>query len=253
MRLPVVMFGVFAVLLALTVGASPARPPASSPDQDQGNLIAAIQLPAGASLDRTDQITRQVTQAHRCRRRASGRQRLRRRRRHLQRHPVQHRPDLPGARSVRQAAAARATAEAIAADLRKRMAAIPAPTSRSSTPPPVRGIGTAGGFKMIIQDRTQHSLPGAGGGRQRGGRRGQQERPVPNAFVSFNTKTPRIYADIDRTKAEVLGVPDTNVFDTLQTYLGSTFINTSTIRTTPTRSTPRPTGHSATTPRRSAS
>jgi HAE1 family hydrophobic/amphiphilic exporter-1 len=44
--------------------------------------------------------------------------------------------------------------------------------------------------------------------------------------VTFNTKTPRIYADIDRTKAEVLGVPDTNVFDTLQTYLGSTFINT---------------------------
>ncbi|HEX3406018.1 MAG TPA: efflux RND transporter permease subunit, partial [Caulobacteraceae bacterium] len=49
---------------------------------------------------------------------------------------------------------------------------------------------------------------------------------VQNAFVSFNTKTPRVYADIDRTKAEVLGVRDSNVFDTLQTYLGSTFINT---------------------------
>ena len=49
---------------------------------------------------------------------------------------------------------------------------------------------------------------------------------VQNAFVSFNTQTPRVYADIDRTKAEVLGVPDAAVFDTLQTYLGSTFINT---------------------------
>src|SRR5206468_1999249 len=48
---------------------------------------------------------------------------------------------------------------------------------------------------------------------------------VTNAFVSFNTRTPRLFADIDRTKAEILGVPASNVFDTLQTYLGSTFIN----------------------------
>jgi multidrug efflux pump subunit AcrB len=48
---------------------------------------------------------------------------------------------------------------------------------------------------------------------------------VTGAFATFNTKTPRIYADIDRTKAEYLGVPDSSVFDTLQTYLGSTFIN----------------------------
>ena len=48
---------------------------------------------------------------------------------------------------------------------------------------------------------------------------------ISGAFVTFNTKTPRIFADIDRGKAEILGVPDSSVFSTLQTYLGSTFIN----------------------------
>ena len=48
---------------------------------------------------------------------------------------------------------------------------------------------------------------------------------IGNAYVGFNTKTPRLFADIDRQKAEILGVPDANVFGTLQTYLGSTFVN----------------------------
>ncbi|HXQ15564.1 MAG TPA: efflux RND transporter permease subunit [Caulobacteraceae bacterium] len=225
-RLPALMFGVFAVLLVITVFLLTGTPTGFIPNQDQGNLIAAIQLPAGASLDRTDQITREVTQVA------------------LKAPGVLAGSAYAGVDATSNATQSNTgqiylvldpfdqrlrrglTAEVIAADLRKRMAAIPGADVKIIDPPPVRGIGTAGGFKMIIQDRTQHTYQELEAAANAVADEANKSGVIQNAFVSFNTKTPRLYADIDRTKAEVLGVPDTNVFDTLQTYLGSTFINT---------------------------
>ena len=90
----------------------------------------------------------------------------------------------------------------------------------------MRGIGTQGGVKMIIEDRSGKA------DYQRLEKVAQNmvaalhdNADVSDAFESFNTKTPRIYAQIDRVKSEYLGVPDSQVFDTLQTFLGSSYIN----------------------------
>ena len=92
-------------------------------------------------------------------------------------------------------------------------------------PPSVPGIGTGGGFKLYVQDR-------AGRGPRAleqavGSIIGPANRTpgLVQVFTLFNTSTPQVYADIDRTKAEMLGVPITRFFDTLSTYMGSTFVN----------------------------
>src|SRR5205085_6703250 len=84
-------------------------------------------------------------------------------------------------------------------------------------PPSVPGIGTGGGFKLYVQDR-------AGRGPRAleqavGTLLGPANRApgLVQVFTLFNTSTPQIYADIDRTKAEMLGVPITRFFDTLST------------------------------------
>jgi hydrophobe/amphiphile efflux-1 (HAE1) family protein len=225
-RIPAIMFGVFAMLLVITVVLLTGTPTGFIPNQDQGNLIAAIQLPAGASLDRADQITQQVTHvalqapgvlagsAYAGVDATSGATQSNTGQIYLVLDPFEQR--------LRRGL----TAEMIAADLRKRMAAIPGADVKIIDPPPVRGIGTAGGFKMIIQDRTQHTYQQLEQAANAVADEANKSGVVQNAFVSFNTRTPRIYADIDRTKSEMLGVPNSGVFDTLQTYLGSTFINT---------------------------
>jgi HAE1 family hydrophobic/amphiphilic exporter-1 len=90
----------------------------------------------------------------------------------------------------------------------------------------VRGIGNAGGFKMMVQDKRGRGLPAA----RRGGPGPDRARPIETpglagVFSLFNTRTPKIYADIDRVKAEMLGVPADRVFETLEVYLGSAYVN----------------------------
>jgi multidrug efflux pump subunit AcrB len=92
-------------------------------------------------------------------------------------------------------------------------------------PPSVPGIGTGGGLKGYVQDRTGRGAPAlegaawmvAGGARQNPG--------FVQPFTLFNTRTPQIWAEIDRTKAEQLGVPIGRVFEALSIYMGSAFVN----------------------------
>ena len=92
-------------------------------------------------------------------------------------------------------------------------------------PPSVPGIGTGGGFKLYVQDRAgrgPRALEQAVGSIIGPA---NQTPGLVQVFTLFNTSTPQVYADIDRTKAEMLGVPITRFFDTLSTYMGSTFVN----------------------------
>jgi multidrug efflux pump len=92
-------------------------------------------------------------------------------------------------------------------------------------PPPVRGLGNGGGFKMMVQDRRGRglqTLEQATWGLVSGANQLPQARQV---FSTFSTGTPRYYLDIDRTRAEMLQVPVANVFEALQVYLGSAYVN----------------------------
>jgi HAE1 family hydrophobic/amphiphilic exporter-1 len=225
-RRPGWLFVVFAVLLVATGIVLSITPTGFIPAQDQGNLIVAIQLPAGASLDRTDKVLQEVSNtaletpgvlaasAYAGVDATSGVTQSNSAQIYLVLEPF----DARLAKGL--------TSERVADLLRGRLAQIPSADIRIIAPPPVRGIGNSGGFRMVIQDRTQHTYAELADAANQVAAAANRTGVVRGAFVSFNTQTPRIFADIDRTKAEVLGVNDSDVFATLQTYLGSTFINT---------------------------
>jgi HAE1 family hydrophobic/amphiphilic exporter-1 len=115
--------------------------------------------------------------------------------------------------------------DAILNDLRAQMQALREAFVLVIPPPSVPGIGTGGGFKLYVQDRAgrgPRALEQAVGGVLGPA---NQTPGLVQVFTLFNTSTPQVYADIDRTKAEMLGVPITRFFDSLSTYMGSTYIN----------------------------
>ena len=87
------------------------------------------------------------------------------------------------------------------------------------------GIGTGGGLKLYVQDRAGRGLPALEQATWSRRRIGGADAGFTQAFTLFNTHTPQIYADIDRTKAELLQVPIDRVFQTLSVYMGSAYIN----------------------------
>jgi HAE1 family hydrophobic/amphiphilic exporter-1 len=110
-------------------------------------------------------------------------------------------------------------------DLRAQMRGLREASVLVLPPPSVPGIGTGGGFKLYVQDRAgrgprplQQAVGSITG-------QANQTPGLVQVFTLFNTATPRFYADIDRTKAEMLGVPITRFFETLSTYMGSTYVN----------------------------
>jgi multidrug efflux pump subunit AcrB len=117
------------------------------------------------------------------------------------------------------------SAAAIQAELNRRLAKIQDAFIVAALPPPVRGIGTAGGFRMMVEDRAGH---GAAALRQVADAlvaRAKETPGVAQVFTQFETSTPQIYLDIDRTKAQLLGVNVTDVFNALQVFIGSSYVN----------------------------
>jgi hydrophobe/amphiphile efflux-1 (HAE1) family protein len=226
-RLVVVMLLIYVALIGLTTWRLSATPVGFIPAQDQGNVIMSAVLPHGASLARTDAVVRRTIPL------ALGV------------------PGVIGASSYAGVEASTQTTDASAgqayliessfedrarrhvtlngmiANLQKALSTIPDATIRILPPPPVRGIGTQGGVKMIVEDRT-----GAANDYVRLETVTQNlvnavnnDSNVSGAYQTFNTKSPRIHAEIDRVKAEYLGVSDSSVFDTLETMLGSSYVD----------------------------
>jgi hydrophobe/amphiphile efflux-1 (HAE1) family protein len=224
-RLLALMLVLYAGLLALTGWTLAVTPQGFIPTQDQGNVILSGTLPPGASLVRTDQVAQELIKS------------------------FQQEPGvLAGSVYAGVDPTTNVTAtngiqiylifqpfewrqkhhidyKDLLARLRKRAASFTDADVRVIEAPPVRGIGTTGGFKMIVESQSGGSLEQLGRVADSLAAAANKDPAISRAFVTFNTKTPRIYADIDRLKAEMLGVSDTNVFDTLQVYLGSEFVN----------------------------
>ncbi len=216
---------VYVGLLALAGWRFAATPVGFIPAQDQGYLIAVVQMPPGSALNRTDAVVHRAVEIARG---TPG---------------VKLAVSFAGLDGASFSNAPNAgtlfiqmedfpvrigkgfTGDSILADLRKRMSAIDSANVLVIPPPPVRGIGTGGGFKMMIQDRGGKgyaALEQATFGMMMAA---NQEPGLTSVFTLFNTATPRVYADIDRGKAELLGVEPSSVFSTMQTYLGSSYIN----------------------------
>ena len=221
-----IMLLIYGGLVGLTVWRLSATPAGFIPDQDQGFLIGVVQLPPGASLDRTADTMNRVRDIA-ARNGAvtdtasfagldgstfspasnSGVMFLRL-------SPQQDR------RGHDQGAAALAGQLTGAIAQQEDGAQV-----FFLSPPPVPGLGNGSGFSMMVQDRS-----GAGYGALQGATyaimgAAQQNHDVMQVFTLFNTGSPRIEAAVDRDRAELLGVQPAQVYEALGTYLGSTYIN----------------------------
>jgi HAE1 family hydrophobic/amphiphilic exporter-1 len=211
----------YALLIGLAVWRFAATPTGFIPAQDQGYLIAVVQMPPGASLQRTTEVLDQA-QAIALKNPATS-------------NTVAFAgfdgatfTNAPNAAAMfvsMKPHAERKDANAVANELRGALAPITAGNILVIPPPPVQGIGTGGGFKMMIEDRGGAGLQALEGVAFAMMMKANQAQGLAGAFTTFNTRTPRLYADIDRERAEQLGVPVQNVFATLGTYLGSSYIN----------------------------
>jgi len=211
----------YGCLIALAGWRFAETPTGFIPAQDQGYLIGVIQTPPGASLQRTTEVMREAqriavkTPGVRGTLAFAG----------LNGASFTNAPNAGTMFMDLMPKGERGSTDQLIKDLSGRFAQITAGDVFVIAPPPVRGIGTSGGYKMIIEDRSAAGYKALETVASRMAAQANQTPGLTRAFTTFNTKTPRLYADIDRERAERLGVPVENVFATLGTYLGSTYIN----------------------------
>ena len=224
-RISAVLLILYAGLLALTGQTVRGTPTGLIPPLDRGYLIAAFQLPPGATLARTDAVIRRASET------------------------VLQVPGVEGAvafvgfdgatftnapntgvifvtlKPFEERIAAGISFGAILGEVQGRLAQEREALALVIPPPSVPGIGTGGGFKLYVQDRSGR------GARELERVTGEivaaanQLPEIGMAFTLFNTATPMLRADVDRTKAEMLGVPLARVSEALSIYLGSIFVN----------------------------
>ncbi|MEP6885414.1 MAG: efflux RND transporter permease subunit, partial [Gammaproteobacteria bacterium] len=222
-----VVLGVFALLLVATWGIFNIVPGGFIPAQDKQYLIGIVQLPDAASLDRTEKVVLEVSKlatgtpgvAH-----AIGFSGL----------SVQGFVNLSNAavlffplKPFEERKAKSLSAGAIAAELNKKFSSIQDAVIFAVPPPPVQGLGTTGGFKLYLQDRAAHGYDELARVTAEVLTKARQQRELnPYAtYSTFQNNVPQLFADVDRVKAKNQGVPLSNVFDTLQAYLGSVYVN----------------------------
>jgi hydrophobe/amphiphile efflux-1 (HAE1) family protein len=225
-RFAALMVLVYVGILAFGFNEFRKTPVGFIPQVDAGYLITVVQLPPGASLARTDAVNRKVVEL------------------------AMNIPGILGAVNFvgfsgatftnapnsgavffaldpfdKRAGDPSKSATAIQRQLLAKVASIQEGFVVVVQPPPVRGIGNAGGFRMMVEDRA--------------GRGSQELQTVANAMMAranqtpglvqvfslFENATPQLYLDIDRTKAQLLGISVPDVFAALQIYLGSSYVN----------------------------
>jgi multidrug efflux pump len=226
LRLSVIVLLIYVGLLVLTGLGFDKVPAGFIPTQDQGYLIAFAQLPDGASLQRSEEVRKQMSEIAR---KIPG---------------VVHTVEFTGysgldgtnrnntvtaflalAPFAERVKDPRLSGPGITAAVRPKFAQIQDARVLVFPPPPVRGIGNAGGFKMQVQDRRGAGLPALQAATDLLIAKGSSGHGLVGLFTSFRSQVPQLYLDIDRRKAETLDVPLNSVFDTLQAYLGSTYVN----------------------------
>jgi len=114
---------------------------------------------------------------------------------------------------------------AIIGELYRRLGSIQEAQIFVVAPPPVQGIGNAGGFRMMVEDRSGRGIQALQGAVYAMMGRAAETPGLTQVFSFFETATPQLYLDIDRTKAQLLGVNVQDVFSALQIYIGSSYVN----------------------------
>ena len=216
---------VYGLLLVATVVGFRAVPPGFVPIQDKMYLVSFAQLPEGATLDRTESVIRKMSDI-------------------AAKEPgVDHAVAFPGLsingfinspsagivfvtlKPFDQRKSANLSGNAIAQRLQAKFAGINDAIIAIFPPPPVQGLGTIGGFKLEVEDRTDQGDVALNQVMAQVQMKAAKNPALQGVFSNFNTGVPQLFAHLDRTKAMQLGVSVQDVFDTMQTYLGSIYVN----------------------------
>ncbi len=195
------------------------------PTQDKQYLVAFAQLPDAASLDRSDDVIRRMSQAA------------------LETEGVEHAIAFPGLsiaglsnspnagivfvglKPFEERKAKHLTGTAIAATLGQKFSTIQEAFVGVFPPPPVAGLGTIGGFKLYVEDRGDVGLDGLYDNTQLFLGSARKRPELAGLFSGYQVNVPQLFADLDRTKTKTQGVAITDVFETMQAYLGSVYVN----------------------------
>ena len=216
---------VYAALIGIAGFQFARAPTGFIPEQDQGYLITVVQLPPGSTLDRTEAVVKKAVEIIMT---TTG---------------IEHVAPFAGLDATTFTVASNAgtifsglpslyshhidgvTATTVLNDLRKRLSVIQDAYVLTIPPPPVQGLGTAGGFKLMLQDRAGLGSDALARAAQTLVAAANKEPSFAGVFTLFGTRAPSIYTDIDRERAEKVGLTPTDVFSTLQVYLGSQYVN----------------------------
>ena len=224
-RRKVMSLAVYGALLGLTWFVSARVPTGFIPPQDQGYIIIVIQLPDGASLSRTQAATQKVSDIVRA---VPG---------------VANTVEITGLNGATFSSASNSgvvfatlkpfserqgkalSSGAIIGQVMQRVGGVMEAFIIAVPPPPVRGLGSQGGFKIQLQDRDGADIRRVLGSAFAMMGAAQQAPDLAGVFTTFSANTPQIYLEIDRTKAQMLNVPIGAIFETLQNNLGSAYVN----------------------------
>jgi multidrug efflux pump len=236
LRLSVIMLAIYGGLIGLTYLGFRAVPVGFIPEQDKGYLVVNAQLPDGASLDRSDRVIAEMTRI------ALGDKN------DPTRYPgidgVDHVISVPGYSILLSTNISNVggmfvilkpfeerkgkpgvSGPEIAAELRKKYSELQQARVVIFSAPAVDGLGSAGGFKLQVQDRRGAGLRALEGSVQEVATEGNQDPKLSGLFSSFSVNQPQLYVDIDREKAKAMNVSLDDIHQTLQAYLGSTYVN----------------------------
>jgi len=220
-----ILMGVYVVLIGLTVLVFRAVPGGFVPGQDKQYLVGFAQLPDGATLDRTEEVIRRMSDIA------------------LKTPGVEHAIAFPGLsingftnssnagivfaglEPFEKRKSKALSGAAIAASLNRQYGAIQEAFIAMFPPPPVAGLGTIGGFKLQIEDRAGMGYEALDQATKAFLAHAQKTPQLSGVFSGYQVNVPQLYADIDRVKARQLGVAVTDIFETMQIYLGSLYAN----------------------------
>ncbi|MDR3101012.1 MAG: efflux RND transporter permease subunit [Paraburkholderia sp.] len=219
------MTALYVVLIGATAWLLVSSPKGFIPAQDRGYLVVLVHLPDGATLERTSAVARKVEDIA------------------LSVPGVARVPVFSGVNAATGTNSANdaglfpvfepwpqrkqqgLTIDRIADELRKRLAAVTDASIVVAMPPPVQGLGSTGGFAMRLEDRNGLGTAALAKATEDLVAAANKTPGMVGVYTPYSATSPQVYAELDREKAEMLGVPSQEINDAINLYFGSTYIN----------------------------
>jgi HAE1 family hydrophobic/amphiphilic exporter-1/multidrug efflux pump len=215
----------FGVVLAIVAGLFRTIPAAFLPEEDQGYFITIVQLPDGASKKRTDAVVDRVEQYYHTLTAIYGTQALSGQNFVFNTRGTNTATMFAPLKHWDQRTGKQDHVKSLIAGAFREFAKIPGALILAFNAPSIRGLGATGGFSVQLQDPSGGDFKKFGAVVQEFVAKARQDPAIGAVSTSFRVSAPSVHAKINRERAKALGVPISEVFDTLQAFFGNLYIN----------------------------